>query len=178
MPPELPNPGQRGPVEEHLDRRLSVALYKQAVCLIEPRRPLPAVAVGSDERDQALVHQPPEGLFGEGPVVSECGVAVRAQEATLLDERSRDPEADPAPRVPGGDDAAPARERSELVAPGYAASVSTSYAAIRSSRVKIVSLELRLGDQESVERVRSLSGRRRERRATVRRDSLCAGGER
>jgi hypothetical protein len=50
---------------------------------------MPSVAVGGDERDQALVHQPPEGLFGHGPVVTECRVAVRAQEAALLDQRAR-----------------------------------------------------------------------------------------
>ena len=94
-PAELADPGHRGPVEEHLDRRLSVAFDKHTVRLIEPRRPLPAVAVGSDERDQALVQQPPEGLFGDRPVGTEWRGAVRAQEAALLDQRSRDPEVSP-----------------------------------------------------------------------------------
>jgi len=49
-PAELADPGDRGPVEQHLDRRLSVAFDKHTVRLIEPRRPLPAVAVGGDER--------------------------------------------------------------------------------------------------------------------------------
>ena len=49
------------------------------------------MTVGSDERDQALVDQPSEGLLGERPVLTECRVAVRAQEAATLDERSRDP---------------------------------------------------------------------------------------
>jgi hypothetical protein len=48
---ELPDPGYGGPVEQHFDRRLPVAFDKQAVGLIEPWRPLPAVTVGSDERD-------------------------------------------------------------------------------------------------------------------------------
>ena len=91
-------PGRpRGPVEQHLDRRLSVAFDKHTVRLIEPRRPLPAVPVGSDELDQALVQQPPEGLFGDAPVATQCRVAVRAQEAAMLDERSRDPEVSPKP---------------------------------------------------------------------------------
>src|SRR5205823_14880046 len=56
---------------------------------------VPPMTVGSDERDQALVQQPPEGLFGEGAVVTECRVAVRAQEAATLDERARDREVSP-----------------------------------------------------------------------------------
>jgi hypothetical protein len=36
------------------------------------------MTVGSDERDQALVQQSPEGLFGDRPVATECRVAVRA----------------------------------------------------------------------------------------------------
>ena len=60
---------------------------------IEPRRPLAPVTIGSDERNQALVDQPPEEpASASGPVVTECRVAVRAQEAATLDERSRDPE--------------------------------------------------------------------------------------
>jgi hypothetical protein len=79
IPMELPDPGHGGPVEQHLDRRLSVAFDKQTVRLFEPRRPMPPVTIGSDERDQALVDQPPEDLFGDGPVATECRVAVRAR---------------------------------------------------------------------------------------------------
>jgi len=53
---------------------------------------LPPVTIGSDKRDQTLVDQPPEGLFGDRPVVTECRVAVPAQQPATLDERSRDPE--------------------------------------------------------------------------------------
>ena len=70
-PTELPDPGYRGPVEEHRDRRFAVAFDKEAVRSIEPRRPLTPVTVGSDESDQALVDQPPEELLDDGPVVTE-----------------------------------------------------------------------------------------------------------
>lgn len=92
---ELPDPGYGGPVKQHVDGRLPVAFNKQAVGLVEPRRPLPAVTVGRDECDQTLVQQPPESLFGEGPVLAECRVAVRAQQAAILDERSRNLEVSP-----------------------------------------------------------------------------------
>src|SRR5438093_12991087 len=55
------------------------------------------MTVGSDERDQAIVQQPPEGLFGEGPVLAECRIAVRAEQAATLDERARDREVSPEP---------------------------------------------------------------------------------
>ena len=53
-PAELADPGHRGPVEEHLDRRLSVAFDKHPVRPIEPRWALPLGGLREQHDPSAL----------------------------------------------------------------------------------------------------------------------------
>jgi hypothetical protein len=62
------------------------------VRLIEPRRPLllwPSEATNATSPSSSSRQK---ACSARGRVGTECRVAVRAQEAALLDERSRDPE--------------------------------------------------------------------------------------